>query len=365
MKDPVFWGIVTGNVVVALLLAGAAWFVCRVLPREPWKTAVRQIRRRPVVLASLAMLLLYTFVALLDSVSWRDVRTDAQGRSIQAPKGSSVLDRLCTPLRNAQETTYSAPLADSQFSRNLIRLPDGTSRWESKPLNHPGKHLMGTDKVGQDVFYRALKGIRTAMLLGALTLLIAVPFAVFFGVVAGYFGGWADDVIQYVYTTVASIPSILLIAAFVLIFGRGLTQICIILGITSWTGLCRLTRAETLKLRELEYVQAAVAIGTSRARILLKHVAPNLMHLVLIHAVLQFSGLVLAESVLAYVGVGVGPETGSWGNMINSALLELSRDPKVWWNLAGAFLLMFGLVLPANLFGDALRDALDPRLRQR
>jgi len=139
----------------------------------------------------------------------------------------------------------------------------------------------------------------------------------------------------------------------------------VVMGLTGWVDLCRLLRGETLKLREKEYVQAALALGVSRFRVLARHVVPNLMHLVLIAVVLRFSGLVLAEAVLSYIGVGVGPDTFSWGTMFNQARGELGRDPLVWWNLAAAFVAMFALVLPANLFGDALRDALDPSLRVR
>jgi peptide/nickel transport system permease protein len=237
-------------------------------------------------------------------------------------------------------------------------------------------HLLGTDKVGTDVFYRSLKSIRTGLVIGSVTTLIVIPFAVFFGVIAGYYGGIADDIIQYVYSIFASIPSVLLIVSFMLLVevgeavgdmawkaDRRLLSLCVIMGITTWTGLCRLIRGETLKLRELDYVRAALSFGVSRPRILLKHIIPNLMHIVLISFVLRFSGLVLAEAVLAYIGIGVDPNMESWGNMINSARLELAREPVVWWNLLSALIFMFGLVLPANLFGDALRDALDPRLK--
>lgn len=239
-----------------------------------------------------------------------------------------------------------------------------------------GYHVLGTDKAGHDVFYTGLKSIRTGLVIGILTTLIVTPFAILFGVLAGYFRGWVDDAIQYVYTTLSSIPDILLIAAAMLIFQVGLAAqetivsaderlvyLCLIMGITSWTGLCRLIRAETLKLREIEYVQAADAFGVSRRRIMLRHLVPGVMHIVLISIVLRFSGLVLAEAVLAYVGIGVDPSMQSWGNMINQARFELAREPVVWWNLLAAFVFMLGLVLPANLFGDAVRDALDPRLR--
>ncbi|MBW1823091.1 MAG: ABC transporter permease [Deltaproteobacteria bacterium] len=240
----------------------------------------------------------------------------------------------------------------------------------------PHYHIFGTDKVGGDVFYRSIKSIRTGLVIGSVTTLIVIPFAIFFGVIAGYFGGIVDDSIQYIYSTLASIPSVLLIVSFMLLIevgedvldiawraDRRLLSLCIIMGITSWTGLCRLIRGETLKLRELEYVQAALSFGVNRLRILSRHIVPNLMHIVLISFILRFSGLVLAEAVLAYIGIGVDPSMESWGNMINTARLELAREPVVWWNLVAAFFFMFGLVLPANLFGDALRDALDPRLK--
>ena len=237
-------------------------------------------------------------------------------------------------------------------------------------------HVLGTDQVGQDVLYRALKGARVGLILGTLTTLIATPLAVLLGITAGYFGGRIDDVIQYLYTTVDSIPSILLIAAAMLIVTSALgdTQtvvasdtrllwLCIVLGIGSWTALCRLLRAETLKVKEYEYVQAAEAFGGARTKIMHRHILPNVLHIVLITVVIRFSGLVLAEAVLAYVGIGVDPAMESWGNMINAARLDISRDPPVWWNLLAAFIFMLGLVLPANIFGDAVRDALDPRLK--
>ena len=242
-----------------------------------------------------------------------------------------------------------------------------------------GYHVFGTDKVGQDVLYLSLKSIRTGLLIGTLTTLVMLPLAVLLGILAGYVGGWVDDVIQYLYTTLSSIPGVLLIAAAVLMMqviidthpewfatsaeraDARLLALCLILGMTSWTGVARLLRGETLKLRELEFVQAAQAFGVGRFAIMRRHILPNLMHIVLIALVMDFSGLVLAEAVLSYVGVGVDPSTISFGTMINTARMELAREPMVWWSLAAAFSFMFALVLAANLFADAVRDAFDPR----
>jgi peptide/nickel transport system permease protein len=208
-----------------------------------------------------------------------------------------------------------------------------------------------------------------------------LPFALALGLMAGYFRGWVDDLIQYLYTTLSSIPGVLLIAAAVLMMqvymdtrpetfdsvtrraDFRLLFLCVILGITSWTGLCRLLRGEALKLRELEFVEAARAFGVGPWRILARHVLPNVLHIVIISTVLGFSSLVLAEAVLSYVGVGVDPAMNSFGTMINSARLELAREPVVWWSLGAAFTFMLALVLSANLFADAVRDALDPRVR--
>jgi len=245
----------------------------------------------------------------------------------------------------------------------------------------PHYHVFGTDQTGNDVLFQAIKSVRTAVVIGSLATLATLPFAVVFGILAGYYKGRVDDAIQYLYTVLSSIPSVLLIAAFVLMiqvfidknpqmFETGLERadirlflLAAILGVTGWAGLARLLRAETLKLTELDYVQAARAFGVSDPGIMRRHILPNVMHVVLIVAVLDFSSLVLYEAVLSYVGVGVDPTTNSFGTMINSARTELSRDPAVWWNLLTAFTFMVAFVLSMQLFASAVREAFDPRAR--
>jgi peptide/nickel transport system permease protein len=244
-----------------------------------------------------------------------------------------------------------------------------------------GYHVLGTDRTGNDVLYMAIKSVRTAFVIGSIATIATLPLALFFGITAGYLKGWVDDVIQYLYTVLSSVPNILLIAACVLmvqvfldkhpeLFETGLERadikiflLCVILGLTGWAGLCRLLRAETLKLRELEYVQAATAFGVGPWRIMRRHILPNVMHLVLITTVLEFSSLILYEAVLSYVGVGVDPSMNSFGGLINQARAEMVRDPVVWWSFAAAFVFMVTLVLSANLLADAVRDAFDPRAR--
>jgi len=387
--------ILATDLIVYFIVAAIIYFALAARGEGTIATAWRELKKNRLALACMIILGLYLGVAVLDSIRYRDpvvgengqVVKTTEGKTIWSPQALSLLERSLSGMMTNTEKTYSAPFADRLFAKEAIELPDGTTVREYPKIKHPGSHWLGTDKVGSDVLFTALKGVRTAIVIGAGTTLIIVPFAIFFGVVAGYFGGFIDDLVQYIYTTLASIPGVLLIVAFMLLFGTTgfqggliteaqidfgvfifndrLFWLALILGITSWTDLCRLIRGETLKLRELEYVQASKAFGVGSLGIIYRHIVPNLMHLVLITFVLQFSGLVLAEAILSYIGIGVGPQMGSWGNMINTARLELSRDPIVWWNLLAAFLFMFGLVLPANIFGDAVRDALDPRLRYR
>jgi len=267
-----------------------------------------------------------------------------------------------------------APRRTFWFTLGLIVTMLSLMWWLSRDF-----HVFGTDKVGNDVLYQTLKSIRTGVLIGTLTTLLMLPLAVSLGVMAGYFKGWVDDLIQYLYTTLNSIPGVLLIAAAVLVmqgmletnphwFGSveeradlRLLFLTLILGLTSWTGLARLLRAEALKLSQVEYVTAARALGAGHGRILLRHIVPNVMHLVLIAVVLDFSALVLAEAILSYVGVGVDPTMNSWGNMINAARLEMAREPVVWWSLTAAFIFMSIVVLAANLLSDRIQQVFNPR----
>jgi peptide/nickel transport system permease protein len=334
-------GHVLGNgfaaAIVALLLL-ATW---RLRASPFWRERLRDVvRRRPIATLVVA---LYLGVALLDSVAWRDAPA-GQGAAF----ARSLLDRLFPA--DFREKSYSAPLADVEF-------------YGGAPLAHPGRHLLGTDILGRDVLHLALGGARVALLIGGLTSLIAIPLAILLGLAAGYFGGRVDDAVFFLLSTLASMPSILLLVALIMVMGRGPMQVCVALAVTSWVNFCRVVRGETLKLRELDYVQAARALGVSELRIVWHHVLPNLSHLVAITFVLTFSQLVLSEAILSWLGVGI---EGSWGQMIDQARDELARDPIIGWNLAAASVALFTLILAVNRVGDAVRDVLDPRtLRER
>lgn len=456
------------DTLIYVLLAAVVAFAVYARRHEHLRAPWRQVRRRPMAMGALVILLAYVAVGLLDSVHMRLRLAGDDPQNVQyAPEIVSALDLIGEPLVRRSEVSFSAPFATHAFVKQVVQQPDGRTTMEYPRLRYGGAHLqrpdrrlgdivaralkggmigglvwvmlvatvvllarqqgetvakvlermvrgegdtpwrpilltagtviilismvanlsmhyhvLGTDQVGQDVLWRSVKSIRTGLVVGTLTTLVMLPFAVALGIMAGYFRGWVDDAIQYTYTTLSSIPPVLLIAAAILslhvyiatheeafatVVERAdlrLLFLCLILGLTSWTGLCRLLRGETLKLREQDYIQAATALGVRHAQIMMRHILPNVMHLVLITVVLDFSILVLAEAVLSYVGVGVDPSTDSWGNMINSARLEMAREPVVWWSLTAAFVFMFGLVLAANLFADAVRDAFDPRLRK-
>ena len=463
------------DVFVYCLVAGLVFYVFRVFRSASLRSAWRSVGRTPSAMCAAVVLTGFGAVGVLDSIHYRPLLPPVQlaggatdrAAPIYSPVLRSALDDLLALTQLAKrETTYSAPLAIRQFTKETqlvngqpvrdfprlmhagILLADASDHradvyariwkglavglgvclltgvlltlchirrqrgfasawraWWGGASDIPWRamwltfsilcllaslaltlganyHVLGTDRTGNDVLWQCLKSIRTALVIGTLTTLAMLPPALTFGIAAGYFKGRVDDVIQYVYTTLTSIPGVLLIAACVLMMqvyidnnpnlfdtvasraDLRLFMLCLILGLTGWAGLCRMLRAETLKLRELEYIQAARAFGVSHWRIMGRHLLPNLMHIVLITMVLQFSGLVLYEAVLSYLGIGVDPSTPSFGTMIDAARLEMSRDPMIWWNLLGAFVFLLALVLSANIFADAVQDAFDPRTRR-
>lgn len=338
----------TSNLIVLIILGLTAAAVNYVRKNRLWREAMGSLwKRRPIAVSLVG---LYFVIALLDSVVWIGGIDPSKTQDIVAlSKPRSIIDRIFSP-ETMRERSYSAPMASKEF-------------YGGADLSHPGSYLFGTDVLGRDVLYLAMKGVKVALMVGGLTSLIVIPMALFFGVSAGYFGGRLDDAVFFVMSTLASIPNILLLIALITALGKGTLQVCVALGVTSWVAFSRLARAETLKLREADYVQAAKALGVPNTTIILRHILPNLSHLMVITFALLFTGMVLSETILAYLGIGVD---GSWGQMIDQARDELSRDPIIWWNLLGASLALFVLVLSVNLVGDAVRDILDPRtLRER
>ena len=439
---------------IFILVASIVAFVIGLRRSPQTRQKWAQVFRSRIGMASFIVVGVYVFIALLDSIHYRQSLPPIEG-STQVHFSHdirSALDWVLADMKEGTEQTYSAPFALYSFSKENMLDSEGRMYRDYPRLRHGGAqlrddsertadvlerslfalgvgllislgpialhraarrrqrvperlpwrtiyltlgaivvvvtwvlqlgehyHILGTDQVGVDVFYQSIKAIRTGVLIGTLATLLTLPLAIVLGISAGYFKGVVDDVVQYIYTTLNSIPGILLIAASVLLIDVYIQThaedfeltvvradfkflaLCFILGMTSWTTLCRLLRAETLKISQLDYVSAAQAFGVSPAKIIARHILPNVMHIVLISLVLDFSAFVMAESVLSYIGVGVDASMNSWGNMINAARSELSRDPAIWWSVSSAFILMFILVLAANLFSDEVRSAFDPR----
>ncbi len=221
-------------------------------------------------------------------------------------------------------------------------------------------HWMGTDNLGRDVSLRLVQGARIAFHVGIMTSLIAIPLGVMLGLLGGYFGGKVDSVVVWLCATVASMPGLLFILAISLVVGQGLLGIYLGIGLTTWVGVCRTIRAEVMKHRDRAYVQAARVLGYSHLRIMLRHILPNVAHIILIQFSIRFPGAVATEVFISFLGIGVQGEP-SWGIMINNARLRLWQG--IWWEMTFVTFAIFTLVLVFNHLADELRDILDPALR--
>lgn len=326
--------------------------------RSLWGEAWRRLRRDWLAMTCLVVISLYLAVGILSLFRLPYGSGDTR-RSM--PLVIWTFAHLVGPTN--KDESYVPPMTSGRAflkakadKRGLAELPQS----DAEPT---GLHVMGTDIHGRDVLMLTIQGINTAVVLGFLTALVSIPLGILFGTVAGYLGGRIDDAIVYVYSTLACVPGILLLVALMQVMGKGILQLSLALGVTGWVGLCRLIRGQTLMLREAEYVLAARAVGAGSARILVRHIVPNLFHIVIISFTLGFGGIVMSEAVLTYIGLGVSADRISWGQMIEESRMELSRDPSVWWPLAAAGAALMILVLAFNIFGDRLRDALDPKLK--
>lgn len=231
------------------------------------------------------------------------------------------------------------------------------------------KTIFGTDIFGQSVLRKTLYGAKISLTVALSASFISILIGVPLGAIAGYYRGVVDEIIVWIYSTLSSIPYILLIMAFAIVlrdktlFGykiTGISTVYLSIGLTSWVGLCRLIRGEVIKHKEREYVLAARSYGCTNKRIIFRHLIPNVVHLVIIDFSLRFVAFIHAEVILSFLGLGEGTRP-SWGAMINDARIELSRG--VWWQMAAATVAIFFISLTLNIFGDALRDCLDPKLR--
>ena len=230
------------------------------------------------------------------------------------------------------------------------------ARYQPPSWSHP----MGTDNLGRDVALRLVQGSRIAFHVGIMTSLIAIPLGVLLGLLGGYFGGKMDSFVVWLCATVASMPGLLFILAISMVVGQGLLGIYLGIGLTTWVGVCRTIRAEVMKHKDRAYVQAAWVLGSSHARIMFRHLLPNVAHMILIQFSIRFPSAVATEVFISFLGIGVQGEP-SWGVMINNARLRLWQG--VWWEMTFVTAAIFILVLVFNHLADELRDILDPALR--
>lgn len=281
--------------------------------RSLWQHAFARLKKDKLAITCFSIIVFYAFIAL-----------------------AAKLGLIATPWDRIVGPSYAAPTGES------------FETW------------LGTDIFGRSVMYKVLHGTRIAMSVGLVTACLSIPIGVFFGAIAGYFGGWVDEVIVWFYTTLSSIPNIMLLLAIAFAMGKGITAIYASLVATSWVGMARVMRGEFIKHKNRDYVVAADSLGASHFSKIFKHILPNVSHFIILNFSLQFMSAIKAEVILSFLGLGVQGEP-SWGVMIDDAKMELARG--VWWQLTGATVAMFFIVLAFNILGDSLRDALDPKIK--
>jgi len=279
----------------------------------------------------------------LRGLAWRRFR-----RHRQAMLGLVLMIGLALA---ALTTPFLAPF-DPDAQEDIVN-----TRYLSPSLTHP----MGTDRFGRDVYSRILYGARISLSIGFVAVAIAISLGTLVGMVAGYFGGRTDTVLMRLVDLLLSFPRLVLLITVVALYGTSLFVVTLVLGLTGWMGTARIVRGEVLRVRELDYIQAARALGFSPARIIGRHVLPNVLTPVIVAATLGIGNTILAEAALSFLGLGVQPPTASWGNIIASG-----RDSMLdaWWISAFSGVAIVFTVMSFNLVGDGLRDALDPRLAE-
>jgi peptide/nickel transport system permease protein len=348
----------------------------------PWREVIRLLLKRRLAVACFVVICLFALVALTAGLLVPD-STLHENIGLDETTG---LERPYHPpgwylYLNTDHPHFEKTGLDPLTAEPHPPVPEGERNWgffDARTWHLP----LGADIGGVSVLARLVRGVAQAFKIGLIPTIISSIIATVMGLVAGYFGKWIDDIVTYLISVLAAIPLLLLLIAFIQAvreseaiagafewFGvtdkanRNLYLVLIVIGLTTWIGLCRLVRAEVLKHKGRDYVHAARALGYGESRILFKHILPNVMHVVIIFFTLSFVGAVSLEVFLSYVGIGVDPTLQTWGRVITAARSELQRSPSVWWPLAGATGFLFALSLAFSLFGDALRDALDPKLR--
>ena len=330
--------------------------------RGVWSAAATRFRTDRVGMVSLVIVAVFLLVVLASGLGlvakdWQTERgvPDAPPTFMgPAPKTESVA--IAAPSGPNVDISAIDPLAP-----RYKEWAEAAKKYQTTEAVKAQTLPFGGDRLGRDVLAKAIKGAQVSILVGVSAAVLATLIGTLLGAVAGFFGGKAGDLLEWVYNVFTAIPGILLIFAFAAVFGRGIGSVVLILGLAGWTGIYRLVRAEFIKHANRDYVRSAEAIGASNASRMFRHILPNVSHVVLVQLSIHVVGFIKSEVILSYLGLGVGVDQVSWGTMLSEAQSELILGH--WWQLAAATILMAVFVTAFSLMTDALRDALDPKLR--
>jgi oligopeptide transport system permease protein len=327
-----------------------------------WRAAWRRMRKDKVGVVSLGVVLLFVLMIVLTA-------SGLVARGWQKEVGvPSAPPTFLGPAKAVQDNALAGPSGPPVDISAIDPLAPRYKEWaeraaQYKTVETPRAKTLpfGADRLGRDVLAKAMKGTQTSVFVGLLAALVATLIGTVLGAIGGFFGGKAGDLLEWVYNVFTSIPDILLILSFAVIFGRGITSVAIILALVGWTGVYRQVRAEFIKHSTRDYVRSAEAIGASTTSRMFRHILPNVSHVILVRMSLLVVGFIKFEVILSYLGLGVGVDDVSWGTMLAEAQSELILG--YWWQLVAATAFMAVFVTAFSLMTDALRDALDPKLR--
>jgi oligopeptide transport system permease protein len=332
-----------------------------------WRSAWRRFRRDRAGMVALAIVLAY---ALLIACTGSGLLARHWQDEVGVPDAPpSFLGAAAPDLPGAAvPASPAASVAANVDISDVDPLAPRYKEWNERAAQYHAQSKpiaatlpFGGDRLGRDVLSKALKGTQISVSVGLLAAIVATLIGASLGALGGFFGGWAGDIVEWLYNVVTSVPEILLFFAFAAVFGRGISTLVLIMGLTGWTGQYRQVRAEFIKHSRRDYVRAAEAIGASAGARMFRHILPNVSHVILVRMSLLVVNFIKAEVILSYLGLGVATDQVSWGTM----LLESQSDLILghWWQLAAATISMAVFVTAFSLMADAWRDALDPKLR--
>jgi peptide/nickel transport system permease protein len=326
-----------------------------------WTLAWRRLRADRVAMLALGVVAAFLLLVLLSACGLVAADWEDEVAVNYAPPSFVGADAATRALAAAQTPRPAPPNAFDPLAGELAELRAELAA-EAPPAPKAGTLPFGADKWGHDVLKKTIKGGETSIVVGLVAAFVAVALGTLFGAVSGFYGGVVDDLFNWFYSIFTAIPSILMILTVAAVLQqKGVATIVLILGLTGWTGPYRLMRAEYMKHKAREYVMAADAIGASALRRMFGHILPNVSHVALVQMSILVVGFIKAEVILSFLGFGVPVGVVSWGSMLNEAQNELILGK--WWQLAAAAGAMALLVTAFSLFADALRDALDPKLK--